>query len=192
MLWWTMKKLRSTSLDTRNQAIEELVALGPRAVDPLVQAITSEGAAVTEAAQVALVRIGEPAVTPLLKALKTSHASGDIGLRMIQCMGLSRVLASIGGPAIPHLLIALKDNDKYVRWAAVGALGLVRDPHLLEPLLELLNDTDPMVRLSTAIAVGWAKDPRTIDALTSALQDEDEDVRKAAAEALREMGADAK
>jgi HEAT repeat protein len=78
----------------------------------------------------------------------------------------------------------LKDTDSVVRWRAADALGAIKDPRAVEPLVAALKDADRDVRLSAAAALGAIKDPRAVAPLSVALKDPDDRVRYYAAEAL--------
>lgn len=54
---------------------------------------------------------------------------------------------------VESLIRALKDENKYVRWGAVGALGELRDRRAVEPLIEALKDKDRKVRERAAWAL---------------------------------------
>ena len=47
---------------------------------------------------------------------------------------------------VERLIEALKDENKYVRWGAAGALGELGDVRAVEPLIEALKDKDSNVR----------------------------------------------
>ncbi len=55
---------------------------------------------------------------------------------------------------MPELLTALKDRDEYVRSAAAGALGQIRDVAVVPELLSVLKDREPYVRSAAAKALG--------------------------------------
>ncbi|HET7144902.1 MAG TPA: HEAT repeat domain-containing protein, partial [Anaerolineales bacterium] len=56
---------------------------------------------------------------------------------------------------------------------AVQALGVLKSPRALEPLMEALKDRVPTVRERAAVGLGRIKDPRSIPALIEALMEED-------------------
>ncbi|MBC7248316.1 MAG: HEAT repeat domain-containing protein [Actinobacteria bacterium] len=88
----------------------------PWAVGPLIEALYFFN--VREAARKALVRIGEPAVAPLIAALRHHH----IAVRK----AAADVLREIGDErAVNPLLSALKDRDWEVREAARAALAAI-------------------------------------------------------------------
>jgi len=82
------------------------------------------------------------------------------------------------------ILKALRDGDGYVRKSVADALGMVRDPRAVKPLIDVLADEDSEVRRSAAYALGKLQDPRAVEPLIAALQDKDWGVRGWAADAL--------
>ena len=68
-------------------------------------------------------------------------------------------LIRIGKPAVPALLDTLKHKDKFVRREAVEALGDIKDPRVIQPLIHMLEDQEKTVRKATAWALsglaGW-------------------------------------
>jgi len=84
-------------------------------------------------AAAALLRIGAPAVEPLIQALKDK----DPVIRF----GAADALGGIGDRrAVGPLIEALNDEDDAVRaWAALG-LGKIGDERAVEPLTEALKD----------------------------------------------------
>ena len=77
---------------------------------------------------------------------------------------------------------ALLHPDPDVRWEAARALGVLRDPKAVEPLIAALGDRDPDVRRKAALSLAKIKDPRAVEALRScSLKDENQVVRWAAA-----------
>ena len=96
---------------------------------------------------------------------------------------------------MPPLISALKDEDEYVREAAVKALGEI-NPEWRETeeakrkvpeFITALKDEDSVVRRAAAWALRELKDPRAVEPLITALKDEDWHVRMVAAEALKKI-----
>ena len=85
-----------------------------------------------------LVKMGEPAVEPLIHALKDE----DSGVRREAI----KTLVKIGEPAVEPLIQALKDEDSDVRRGAAWALGKIGDERAVEPLTEALEDEYQVVR----------------------------------------------
>lgn len=74
------------------------------------------------------------------------------------------------------------------RYHATVALGKLRDPSTVAPLIEALEDTDVRVRVGAADALGDIGDSRAIGPLTASLKADDLKLRKAAALALQKIG----
>jgi HEAT repeat protein len=85
---------------------------------------------------------------------------------------------------VDDLIIDLTDHNYTIRADAALALGNLREPRALEPLIEALNDSSSFVRADVARALFVLKDARSVDPLIRALNDEDPEVRAGAASAL--------
>jgi len=160
----------------------------------------------------ALGEIGDAcAVEPLITVLKHEEMSG---VRW----KTAESLVKIGAPSIEPLISVLQHPDSDVRWKAAIALGEIRDPRAIGPLIRQLSDTDRFVksrvahalgmigapavhpliqtlhdgdgnqRWGAAIALGGIKDPAAVDPLILALADKYENVRAEAAAALVSIG----
>ncbi len=93
-----------------------------------------------------LVRMGRPAVRPLMKLLVSDAVFADL---------VAEALAEIGGGAKAALLEALDAEDPAVRASAVTAIGrLPTDGDTRRALLERLGDPAPQVRAVVVRAVG--------------------------------------
>ena len=95
----------------------------------------------------------------------------------------AEALGKIKDPRAVEPLIAAHQNW-WVGAAAACALGEIKDPRAVEPLIAALKDEDVNVRWPAARALGEIKDPRAVEPLIAALKDEELHVRWAAAEAL--------
>jgi HEAT repeat protein len=180
-----MDKIREASA-VRRAAARALGQVGdPRAVEPLIATLEHWGDAdVRKAAAEALVKIGAPAVEPLIAALK------DEVERVRKAA--AETLVKIGAPAVEPLIAAWRDSSNWhVRQAAVGALGQIGDARAVKPLIGALKNRDEYMRKAAAWALGQIGDPRAVEPLIAALKDEVEWVRKAAAWALVKIGAPA-
>jgi HEAT repeat protein len=183
--------LKDEYVVVRIKAVEALVKIGdPRAVYPLLKAIPEMNKEGKEMIFGAIASIGEPAVNPLIVALKDE----DFGVRM----DAGIALGMIGEPAVEPLIGVLRGEDsegsedgyqvqepEFIRWTAAYTLGKIGDPRAVDSLIEALKDEDSGVRRTAARSLGEIGDVRAVDALTYIAQnDEDEYFRKAAAEAL--------
>ena len=79
------------------------------------------------------------------------------------------------------MIAALKDEKFYVKWAAAGALGNIKDARAVEPLVMALKDQYD-VRKAAAEALGKIKDTRDVEPLVMALTDKEKFVGQVAAE----------
>jgi len=160
----------------------------------------------------ALGEIGDAgAVEPLITLLKHEEVSG---VRW----KTAESLVKIGAPSVEPLIGVLQHPDSDVRWKAAIALGEIRDPRAIGPLIRQLSDTDRFVksrvahalgmigapavhpliqtlhdgdgnqRWGAAIALGGIKDPAAVDPLILTLADKYENVRAEAAAALVAVG----
>jgi HEAT repeat protein len=96
---------------------------------------------------------------------------------------------------VKRLLRILRSNTAGINYlTAVMALGRLRDPRVVEPLIQALKHPDCEVRYVAAVALGEIGDARAIEPLVEALVDSwgsDEllpPVREAAVTALAELG----
>jgi HEAT repeat protein len=97
-------------------------------------------------------------------------------------------LGAIGDrQAVPPLIQALRDGNKYVRAAACRALGAIGDGQAVPHLIQALRDRNSDVREAACEALGEIGDPQALSHLIQAL--EDEDVRRAAREAVEQIKA---
>ena len=93
-----------------------------------------------------LIKIGEPAVEPLITAL----GEKDVSVRV----GAVRALGGIKyNRALEPLIGALKDENVSVRMWAAEALGEIEDPGAVEALGVALKDADSRVRVAAESAL---------------------------------------
>ena len=116
----------------------------------------------------------------LIKALR--HKKLDIQWQA------SSALAGLGTEGMDHLLAALHSRNKHTRLGVIEALGEIRDPRAVDPLIGLLGDNDNEVRWEAALALGEIADPRAFGPLEATLRDPDRYVRHGSAIALEKMG----
>ncbi|MDP8256499.1 MAG: HEAT repeat domain-containing protein [Candidatus Alcyoniella australis] len=185
-------------IERRN--FERCVELGEQAVQPLIVALQSEP--LRSGAGAALVRIGEPALEPLLALLDQPHCA--------------EILRRMGAKAVEGLISAL--HDQRLRPHAVVLLAQLGDQRAAGPLLELLDDPatataevyqalallrhgpaaghfvkalhgdDPAIALWAARALGELGDPSAIGPLIEALQGDDRELHAEAARSLGRLG----
>ena len=125
----------------------------------------------------ALVRIGPPAVEPLLRLARAAEP--------MPRRRAAKALGALCHPKIIPALIGLLDNpDVTVRLAAIEALDRQGDMRGYEALMPLLEDNEAEVRQAAAEALAGCRDPRLIELLAKMLDERDAASRAAAAEAL--------
>lgn len=186
-------KLSDPDYDTRCAAAQALAEL--QAVEPLVATLknvapltglSDSNRLMCEFAKDALVKIGAPAIEPLIAALKDSHQY--VRLAVIE------VLGKIGDERTAEVLIAaLSDEEASVRFAAVMALDSGDFPvvaQAVEPLIAFMTNESEKAfcRGFAARALGKIRDQRAVEPLLAALKSDDLDLCKAAVYALGKFG----
>lgn len=191
MLWWTLRKLRSTNRDVRRQAVEKLGKVkNARSVEWLVVALMDEDLQVRLKVEQVLNKI-DPNWTKLercgnvIPMLLTELNDNKSSVR-------SRAAAALGkigdARAVEPLIKALVNNPSWVRWDVAIALGKIGDERAVEPLINALKkDTASNVRKCIVQALGKIKSKRIVEPLVAALMDKDDDVAKAAKEILEKI-----
>jgi bilin biosynthesis protein len=118
-------------------------------VESLVRTLQDGDRKVGETAAWALVRIGKPAVEPLIRALRNQdgHVKWGVGL-------VAWSLGKIGDVrAVEPLIEALRHTEGIVREEAAWALGEIRDDRASESLSQALNDKETAVQREAAKAL---------------------------------------
>jgi HEAT repeat protein len=88
---------------------------------------------------------------------------------------------------LAHFIRMLSDDDEKSRWKAAEALGRMRYPGAVEPLIDTLWDDDSRVRLKAAWALGQIGDIRAIPPLRRLYRMEKEGVQEIITEAIEEI-----
>ena len=96
-------------------------------------------------------------------------------------------LGTFGEPALEYLHHALRDEDKWVRFFAVDALGKIGSKSSVEYLTRTLMDEDQDIRWVTASALGRIGGPRAAHALQQAYNSDNAFVKIFIAEALEKI-----
>ncbi len=171
----------------------------------------SKEASPGEAATHALILIGEPAVEPLIAALKDdlwtvrknaawalaelrdARAADPLIAALKDQAWQVRAHAAVGlgeqrdARVVEPLIAALKDEVPNVRWFAAASLGQLRDERSVEPLINALKDENVRVRTYSAASLGQLRDERSILPLAAALRDRHPEVRMYAAASLGQL-----
>jgi HEAT repeat protein len=184
-----IKALGYRDLRIRLSAADALAVIGDvRAIEPFIQLLKDNDKEVVASAQRALVMIGEPAVTPLIKELKKNVTAAIKKNDPNLCKATATTLANVGVPAVEPIIAALDINDPYFCGFSASVLGNIGKP-AVEPLIAALKKYDSFyIRQTVASALGEIGDMRAIDPLCAALKDENRDVRVTAADALVKIG----
>jgi len=184
--------LQDADPNVRSAAASALGGLADsRAVAPLVTALQDADPNVRSAAASALGGVGDSrAVEPLITALQDA----DPNVRS----AAARALGDIGDSRATETLIAtLKDDSRCstgfriassVQEVAMAALGRLRDPRAVGPLVELLLERDYRARKAAVWALRKIGDPRAVELLIDLLRKGNNEACRVAAEALGEMG----
>jgi HEAT repeat protein len=103
-------------------------------------------------------------IPALLEALGDFDPA-DESSRVNMCA--SDALAAIGAPALEPLITALQEkrlspHDGWRRYWVTEALGILGDPHAVEPLITALADSEKGVREGAAEALGRIQDTRAL------------------------------
>jgi HEAT repeat protein len=181
-------------LGDRQQKVRQYTAVvlrqlaDPSAVEPLVATLKRDQSwEVREAAAAALAAIRDPrAVESLVAALENPGERVEVRVSAAEALGSTGDLR-----AVQPLTRALKNKDWRIRRAALAVADIIRDAHVLKPLLvDALQDKHWRVRESAAakaVALGKLKDPAVLGLLIAALHDEHPNVRAGATRSLAEL-----
>jgi HEAT repeat protein len=189
-----IRQLGSESFEAREQADKELIAIGPPALAALGQALKSADAEIARRARICIPRIERNAkVASLVEQLLKGARPESRAQAADQLMELGQ----LGKPAleaIPALMQALDDPDRYVRVRAIVALRHMGPAakSAVPKLMEILKDEQAgeELRWSAAIALG-AVGPEAAPAiplLLKVLRTEVPGLRNGAANALGDIG----
>jgi HEAT repeat protein len=97
----------------------------------------------------------------------------------------AETLGTLGPDATEPLLRVLREGSRTVRIGAIEALGEIRDPRAVKPLMQVLeNDRHDETRFLAALALGEIGDEASLTLLVHTLKDRNKYVRYGAAAAL--------
>jgi len=129
----------------------------------------------------ALVKIGTPAVAPLITALNDND-------ELVRYRAAGALVEIQDARAVEPLINALGDENLHVRFRAAGALGYLGDSRAVDALINALGDKEPDVRSVVATALGFIGDSRAVEPLIHTLGDESEICHSAAVFSLGWVG----
>lgn len=159
------------------EAVEYLGIAGDEAaLEPLIVALSDENPELRQCAAMALGELGlGRAVPALARALRDRD-------RAVQWFAAAS-LAKLGEPAVKTLLAELRSDDEDAVVGATIALGRMREPRAVGPLLELLSSRDLYVREQAIEALVAIGEP-SVGPLVKKLGSDDPAVKKGAIVAL--------
>jgi HEAT repeat protein len=182
----TIKDLISV-LDTRNwdRAVEELVKIGEPAVYPLLLELRSHSRLTSPRSCYALTRIGTQEAVEAVMEVLKNTQSPAM-VREYAAHALGDVKSD---PSI-HLLCDILINDAAtgVRMYAAKALGKIGSEKAVDTLILALGDSSAYVRGTAAEELGKFKSPQSTGNLIQLLKDDSDFVRQRARPALVAMG----
>ena len=181
-----LMKILTTSADEQDFVLNQKAALGlaelrdPSSVPALIQGLfmTGRGANIFQECRLALVRVGEPAIDPMVALLNRKNAQieemakkfkfdevtpGVIPFKAAAMLGDLRAAR-----AVPALQERLKEKQKGGEHTAIViALGLIATPTAVDTLIGVVKDgkAEPSVRVSAADALYLSGDRRAIPTL---------------------------
>src|SRR6185503_9139190 len=121
-----------------------------------------------EQAALALASMGRNALGPLMDQLDNSNATARRNAAW--AIGeLTNMPPGQRAPAIPQLIVLLRDVDPWVRMAAARSIGEVRDRRASDTLIATLSDADWHVRRLAAWALNEMKEELAVPALCNLL-----------------------
>ena len=179
-----VKETQKVAKQRQKSAIKEIRDQS-REVDRLIERLKQLRGLKAEAARIeiieALAKIGEPAVAPLIIALKHSDMKG--------AKTIIATLVKIGPLAVEPLIAALQDG--YVMVYAMEALGEIGDARAVEPLIAALKEEDVLkedILMQSSIKSALVKIGQpVVEPLVVMLQDKSSVIRYAAACILDEI-----
>ncbi|MFC1855806.1 HEAT repeat domain-containing protein [Thermodesulfobacteriota bacterium] len=180
-----IEMLKDDFVAIRNASIYSLGQIADaRAVTPLLEMIDFNSALVNNEKIAALRKIGEPAVSPLIKALNDSSTANRKNAWQIR-ENAAKALGRIGNElAIPALLSTLNDKDEKIQLSSIRALSDMKCKTCVTPLLKLMKDKRIEIKRAAIVALGNIGDEIVVKSLIEALKDKDEIVRENAIRAL--------
>jgi HEAT repeat protein len=179
-------KILTTSADEQDFLLNQKAALGlaelrdPSSIPALIKGLfmTGRGTDIFQECRLALVRMGEPAVDPLIELLNErnadirtmskqlkfdEHTPGIVPYKAAVVLGDLRAKKAVG-PLIARLGIPQKRGE---HTAIVIALGYIGTPQAVDALVNLLKNAkgDPRVRASAADGLYLSGDKRAVPTL---------------------------
>ena len=192
------------------EAAKALVEIGPGVREEVLAEMSSPKAAVRGRCAYVLGKLRDPAAAAVLNDAAKNETSVLARISIIRALGSIRnrssivhllgmlndpqeavadavvhALADFGYTAIKPLTYNLKDPDPLKRANAARALGFIKDPLVIDNIVEMSHDKMPVVRSAAAEALGSLNMIQAIDPLIKMLGDEDNRVKNRALKSLK-------
>lgn len=177
-------ELGSGDTPVQTKAVDTLVSIGNPAVDPLIVALKSADPGVRARVVEALGRIKD---ARSIEPLATELGDSDPTVRK----NAVDALISIGKSAVEPLIAVLKGHDIQAKRQAASVLNHMKDTRAVEPFIAALGDGDVELKKAAAEALGNLKDARAVLPLIGGFKDNDAGVRGLVKDALVSIGAPA-
>lgn len=177
-------QLGAKDVALRTEAMKSLIAMGDSAIDALISGVSSEDSQVREMSVWTLSEIKTP-VDRIVPAIITSLTDSEETIRVVGSVALQ----SLGEPAVPYLIDALRAPSAEIRLNVAYALGEIGTP--LDTIIPALIDTltDPVWNVRRLVVRALIRiGPPAVEPLTQALTSPDQDLRRMAERALNDMG----
>ncbi len=151
-----------------------LAEIGEVAVDPLVTALNHEDWRIQRYAAKILGKIGAvSAEKALIAALNDKNwlVQEDAILALKKITGKDTAEWQRGKATVEPLISALDAENVRVKWDVIKALGKLKDPRALDPLVDILNQRhgDPILQELALESIGELNDKRAISSIIGIL-----------------------
>lgn len=165
-------------------ASRELIKIGEPAIIPLIAMLNSQNPIVLNNVKEALIAIGKPAVPHLIVAL--DHYEPVIRKNSINILSVTA-----NKEIIPFIIKKLKDPSESVRIAAATALGKLGDESVVIPLLNIVNSQSGLLRLEAVRSIGLIgknAGEKAVDILLNVVRSETGEIQRETISALGKIG----
>lgn len=148
------------------------------------EALKSENITVIKEAVYYLGENKEEDAVPLLIQLLRQDQSKEIRIDAIEALG--KIGSIDKNSHVDALIGILRENDTEMLTTAVEALGKIKDPKAVKPLVNFLDNRN--IRFIAIWALGNIGDKGAVPALTGLLNSDDKYVRHNSTQALKQIG----
>lgn len=207
-----INSLKGPACEEKDLTIKSLVRMGEPTVNPLILALKYDETTVKSGFLNTLIRIfphknlekleaqlkeqkenmqagicevlgkigDKRAIGPIVELLKTTKSKTVI-------IEASTALGKMGTPAVQPLIGLLKNKDWQVRNGAVKALGMIKSPEAVKPLVGMMGEEKSYINKPVANALREIGDP-AFNFLNNELKSKDRDARAKSAYILGQTG----